>query len=429
MTSDSASLDLTPDCTAQNQDTLQRAHESSLLLAQTPGCDRSLALREMASALQQAQDEILEANTLDLEASQDMAVPDLIQEWLKLTPERIMSAVSMLRHLANLPDPLQRVMATTYGEDENQTYVQPMPLGVIALIYEALPELAAIATGLCICTGNSLVLRGGSEASYSNRAIVSALQQGLDKTNLPVHCVVDLGGDEGTSLKQLVTQDRWINLIIPYGRPSLLQKVTQQATAPVLRTGMGNCYLYWSASGRLDTVRWIIIDSHASEPDPVNAVEKVLLSEDLHESSILSLWNSLRDKGFNLRLDESLASQFPDYPYPIETEWRHPYLNKTVAFHRVHNLEEAVHWMNQHSSGHADVLVSESYGETRWCAQHLNSAICYINTSPRFYRSPYQGMNVALGMSNQKGHRRGRIGLDTLTTHKKIVLGNGGNIE
>lgn len=418
-------LDSSADLSKSCQDRLQRAHRAAQVLSQYSGSERSLALKAMATALRDAQDEILEANTLDLEACQDMAVPELIKEWLRLTPERLDESADMLEHLAHIADPLKRVMATTYGEDQNQTYVQPMPLGVIALVYESLPELAAIAAGLCIRTGNSLILRGGVESSYSSAAIVSALQSALEQTDLPVDCLSNLGGDEGTSLKDLITQDRWINLVIPYGRPSLVQRVIQQATTPVLKTGMGNCYLYWAVSGKLDTVRWVILDSHASEPDPVNAIEKVLVHREVNEMMLRSLWNYLKERGFTIRLDQDLADRYSDCGFPVETEWCHPYLEKIIAFHSVNDLQEAMTWINNCSSGHADVLVSESYAETRAFSQQLNSAICYINTSPRFYRNAREGTTVALGMSNQKGHRRGRISLDTLTTIKKIVLGNG----
>ena len=404
---------------------VERAHQAAQILAHTDGHHRSAALKAMAAALRESQDDILDANTLDLEACQDMAIPDLIKEWLKLTPERLDDSADMLDYLGNLADPLQRVMSTTYGEDQNQAYVQPMPLGVIALVYEGLPELSAIAAGLCIRTGNSLILRGGAEASYSNGAIVSALKGALEQLDLPSDCLLNLGGDEGISLKALITQDRWINLVIPYGRPSLVQRVIQQATTPVLKTGMGNCYLYWSASGKFDTVRWIIVDSHASEPDPVNAIEKVLISREVKEIMVRSLWKHLKERGFTIRLDAELATQYPDCQFPIETEWSQPYLEKIVAFRLVNDLTEAVTWINNCSSGHADVLASESYGESRYFSQQLNSAICYINTSPRFYRSSGQGMTIALGMCNQKGHRRGRISLETFTTVKKVVLGNG----
>ncbi|MGI0488459.1 glutamate-5-semialdehyde dehydrogenase [Pantanalinema rosaneae CENA516] len=399
------------------------AYQASIRLATTKGGVRSRAVQLMAEALKQNQNEILEANTLDLEASREMAVPDLVLDWLKLTPERLQTTVQLLQRLSELPDPIGRVMTAIHQVNHCQTYSQLMPLGVIALIYEAFPELAAIAAGLCIKTGNTLILKGGSEASNSNAAIAHALWAALEDAGLPDGCLQALPSDQGASVRDLIVQDQYVNLIIPYGRPSLVQQITRQATAPVLRSAMGNCYLYWSPSGSLETVRWIILDSHQSEPDPVNAIEKVLIHRNQNPSSLTMLWNSLREKGFELRGDVSLVTEFPDLRLAEDIEWNQAYLAKTIAFRVVDSLDDAITWINLHSSGHADCLVTESYQESRQFALGINSASTYINASPRFSRSPKWGDSVFLGMSNQKGQRRGLISLETLTTMKYIVQG------
>jgi glutamate-5-semialdehyde dehydrogenase len=403
----------------------RRAYQASLVLASTKSVDRTHALQAMAVALEQQQDDILEANTLDLEASREMAVPELILEWLKLTPERLQTAVQILKRLGELSDPIRRVMNATYQVEQSQTYCQWMPLGTIALIYEAFPEIAAIAAGMALKTGNSLILKGGSEASHSNSAIAAALQSALGDTDLPSGCLEVLPSERGASIQELVRQDRYINLVIPYGRPSLVQQTIRQATIPVLRSAMGNCYLYWSPSGSLDMARWMIIDSHQSEPDPVNAVEKVLIHRDLKQSSLLTLWNNLKDKGFTIRGDEALAKEFPDLEPASSEEWNQPYLTKTIAFKVVDSLEFAIAWINQYSSGHADCIVTESYRESCQFAVGVYSASTYINASPRFARNPKRGDAIFLGMSNQKGYRRGSIGLESLTTIKHVIQGSG----
>lgn len=403
-----------------------RAYRASLVLATTKGIDRSRGVQAMAQALSKSFDDILEANTLDLEASREMAVPEIIWEWLKLTPERLQSAIQILHRIGELSDPIRRVMNVSYQLDHSQTYGQLMPLGVIALIYEAFPELSAIAAGFCLKTGNSLILRGGSEASQSNLVIAKALQAALEEAGLPIGCLEILPSEQGASIRDLVTQDRYLNLVIPYGRPTLVQQVMQQSTAPVLKSAMGNCYLYWSATGSLDMVRWVILDSHASEPDPVNAIEKILINRYQKPSSLVVLWNSLKDKGFELRGDEELVAEFPQQlKLAAGGEWNQPYLNKVIAFKVVDSIEEAIAWMNHYSSGHADCLVTESYQESRQFALGVDSSSVYINSSPRFSRNPKRGDAVFLGMSNQKGYRRGMINLETLTTTKQIVQGNG----
>lgn len=419
MTADS--LAVSPDLMA----TVRHAYQASLELGTIKGAERSRAVRAMAQALKRSADDILEANTLDLEASREMAVPELILDWLKLTPERLQTTIQMLERLGELSDPLRRVINASYQLEHSQTYCQLMPLGVIALIYEAFPELGAIAAGLCVKTGNSLILRGGSEASHSNVAIAQALQIALDDCGMPSGCLELLPAEQGASLRDLVTQDRYLNLIIPYGRPSLVQQVVRYATAPVLKAAMGNCYLYWSPSGALEVARGMIVDSQQSEPDPVNAIEKILIHHNQKPSSLVTLWNSLKDKGFKVRGDAQLVAEFPELTLAAESEWSEPYLTKTVAFKRVESLEAAIAWINQYSSGHADCIVTESYQESRQFALGVNSASTYINASPRFSRNPARGDAIFLGMSNQKGQRRGFISLEALTTLKHIVQGNG----
>ncbi|QYO63232.1 glutamate-5-semialdehyde dehydrogenase [Leptolyngbya sp. 7M] len=408
----------------------QQAQQSSLALSALRGMDRSRALQFMAEALLDRQNDILEANTLDLEASREMAIPELMLEWLKLTPERLQTAGQILQRLSELSDPIQPILNTpSYQVDQCQTYCQLMPLGVIALIYEALPELGAIAAGMCLRSANSLILRGGAEASHSNQIIAETLKLAIEDAGLPGDCLQFLPAEQGDVIRELVTLDRYINLVIPYGRSSLVQQVIRQATAPVLRTAIGNCYLYWSPTGSLDIARWMILDSHQTEPDPVNAIEKVLIHRQHSSTALTMLWNSLKDKGFHLRGDAELASEFPDIFSVIAdaAEWNRAYLSNTIAFKVVDSLENAIDWINQHSSGHADCLATESYQESRQFATSINSAIAYINASPRFHRNPKRGTPIALGMSNQKGHRRGLISLESLTTVKYIVQGNGIN--
>ncbi|MGK7901824.1 MAG: glutamate-5-semialdehyde dehydrogenase [Hormoscilla sp.] len=403
---------------------VERAYQACLELASRSGTDRSQAIKAMACGLSESIDDILEANTLDLEASREMAVPELILEWLKLTPERLGTCVQILHRLAQLPDPLQEAIEADLRVEQCQSYCQRTPLGTIALIYEAFPELSAIAAGLCLKTGNSLILRGGSEASNSNGAIARVLQTAIADTELPSGSLELLPSDPGVSIRDLVKLDRFINLVIPYGRPSLVQQVMRQSTAPVLKSAIGNCYLYWSPTGSLDAARWMILDSHQSEPDPVNAIEKVLIHRDRNTSSLVMLWNSLKEKGFEIRGDAQLVQDFPDLTLAEPSEWKQPYLSKIVTFCVVDSIDGAIAWINRNSSGHADCLVTESYQESRQFALGINSAAIFINTSPRFSRCPRSSNEIFLGMSNQKGFRRGLINLETLTTFKYIVQGN-----
>ncbi|MGV2827553.1 glutamate-5-semialdehyde dehydrogenase [Myxosarcina sp. GI1(2024)] len=403
---------------------VERSRRAAEQLAWTSGLMRRQAVAILAEALASSFDEILEANTLDLEISREMVVPEIIVDWLKLTPERLEMAVKTLKQLAKLPDPTRRLINAPYQLEPCQTYCQLMPLGAIAFVYEAFPELAAIAAGMCLKSGNSIILRGCSTTSNTNQTIAKILQNALGGTNLPPGCLEAIFSDSGTSIQELVTQDQYLNLIIPYGRPSLIQQVAEQATAPVLKTAMGNCYSYWSESGDLELLRHAIVDSHASEPDAVNAIEKVLIHRDKKASSIQSLFNSLQEQGFTLKGDKTLVNQFPEYLKPTAaSEWQQPYLNKSVAFRYVDNLTQSISWISRYSSHHADCIFTESYQESRQFVQGVDTALVYINASPKFNRNPDNGESVFLGMSNQKGYRQGLIGLETFTTVKQVVQG------
>lgn len=405
---------------------VKRTNVASQYLNIVSGNIRQQGVKAIALALEDSFDYILEANTLDLEMSREMAVSELMIDWLKLTPERLETTVKILKYLSKSADPTKRLINAPYQLESCQTYCQLMPLGTIALIYEAIPEIAAIAAGMCIKTGNSLVLRGCSTASNSNIAIAKIIQAALAETELPSGCIEVISSDLGTEIADLLVQDEYLDLIIPYGRPSFVQQIVEQATAPVLKTAIGNCYLYWSSSGDLELVRHLIIDSHKSEPDPVNAIEKVLINGNKKSSTLLSLFNSLREQGFKLKGDINLVEEFPEYlRLSSPSEWGQPYLDKTIAFRYINSLAEAVEWINSYSSGHADCLATESYEESRLFSRGVNSALVYINSSPRFSRHPNNGDAVFLGMSNQKGFRQGLIGLETFTTLKQIVQGEG----
>lgn len=381
---------------------------------------RNQAVQFMATALQESLVEILEENTLDLEYSREMAVSELVLDWLKLTPERLEVVIAVLERISRLPDPLAQA-EPSQQLGRGQVYNQPRPLGLVAFVYEGFPELMAIAAGLSLKTGNALILRGSGEGIHSHQIMTQLLQTAVAQAGLPSGSVVSLPSD--CLLGELVTST-YVNLIIPYGRPGFVQQVCQEATMPVLPTAMGNCYAYWSPLASWEVVRSILLDSHSSEPDGVNALEKVLIHREHKKSALLLLWHSLQEKGFSLRGDRELVNQFPqELSLAKDTEWSSPYLTKTIAFRVVDDLEGAIATINQYSSGHGDCLVTDSYTESRQFARGVASASVYINTSPRFDRCPAQGEGVFLGMSNHRGYGRGLIGLRSFTTTQQVVQG------
>jgi glutamate-5-semialdehyde dehydrogenase len=394
-------------------------------LTHLPLQQRNKAIQSMLNLLKERQNVILEANTLDLETSREMAVSEIVLGWLKLTPEQLHTTTSLLQQLLALPDPLERMTTIASRTEQSQTYCQPVPMGVVALVYEAFPTLAILAAGMCLKTANTLLLKGSSEGSQSNAAIAELLTLAVEQAGLPPGSIQPLPSDGRLLIKDLLAQEQAIDLVIPYGRPALVQQVLRQSTIPVLKTVRGNCYLFWSAAGSADMVRSLIQDSHRGNPDPVNAIEKVLIDANLNPALLGVLFTSLQKTGFELRAEADLQAKFPELKPLQSSEWQQPYLKKIVAFRVVGGLEEAIAWINRHSSGHADTIVTESYRQSRTFIREVDSASIYVNASPRFSRnvSNLPG-GISLGMSNQKGHSRGVISLTSLITSKTVIQGD-----
>ncbi|MEO1391752.1 MAG: aldehyde dehydrogenase family protein [Cyanobacteria bacterium J06634_5] len=377
----------------------------------------SQVLEAMGVAIAQHQDDILEANTLDLEISRDMAVPEQVVDWLKLTPERVQTTAAIFHKLSAVGTSF----ATAEGGNSANGYYQTRPVGIVGFIYEAFPDLGGIAVGLCIRTGNALVLKGGSESSRTNQIIASILQTSLKDLDLNPDLIFPINSTEEISRRDLA-RCTGIDLLIPHGRPSLVEQIVQEASVPVLPSRMGNCYLYWEASGSLDKVCQMIIESHTGSPDAVNRIEKVLLHDSHSGNAITRLWNRLQEEGFEIKAD-GLSSQNYELAPPPAEDWDRPYLTKTVAFRQVKDTTAAMDWINQHSSGHADSIVTADYSESRKFMAGCCSASLYINASPRFTRNAQQAEDIALGVSEHKGAAGGLIGMTAMRERQRIRHG------
>jgi glutamate-5-semialdehyde dehydrogenase len=402
----------------------QIAQQSSAALFGVHHKIRSQIIHTIAEAIRRKQDDILEANTLDLEVSREMAIPELLIDWLKLTPERLQSTCQLLERLSEVPDPLFSTERVSESAFNYETYGIRRPLGTIALVYEAFPELAAIATGFCLRTGNVLMLRGGGETSSSNQAITNVIQEILNDAGLPQGCLQLVPSNQGDVLRELLTLDTYIDLVIPYGRPNLIQQVIKQATVPVLKTNIGNCYLFWSLSGDVEQVQHIIVDSHQGEPDAVNAIDHILIHRGCNSGTLASLLGDLKAKGFKLKGDKDLRDKIPGLDSVKDSDWNQAAYDQSITFKFIDSLDDAVMWINRNSNGHANVIVTDSYAESREFATAINSASVYINASPRFYRYHPESGAIALGMSSQATHQRGIIDFDSLTLVKRIVQGS-----
>ncbi|MGD1859928.1 MAG: aldehyde dehydrogenase family protein [Leptolyngbyaceae cyanobacterium] len=403
---------------------IRQVRQTAKALEQVDQTTKALMLA--AEAFHDATDTILEANTLDLEASLEMAVPEVVVEWLKLTPERLKTAVKILERLAQL----DAVTNFAYGSQlaiapTTHSYLLGEPLGAVAFIYEAFPELAIVAAGLCLRAGNGLILKGGHEASQTNQAIVDVFHSVLSDAELPEEVILSISPNEGEAARRWLMQTTELDLLIPYGRASLVQQVIREANAPSLSTAIGNCYLYWAHTAPAEAVAKIIIDSHRGNPEPVNGIEKILMDDQIPAMALRDLEQLLQDS--HLKLKEVAAPVISPFAVAEEAEfWQEAQLNQTLLIARVPHLSEAIALINRYSSGHADCIVTNSYRESVQFASQVRSASIYVNASPRFQRNAAQANAIALGMSSQRGLKGGRITLETLLTHKAVVKGLGG---
>jgi len=417
---------------------IYKSHTAALQLAQISTRDRDSMLLELAEAVKKHKNSILEANTLDLEASRDMAISELLLEWLKLTPERLNHAIECLKQLSNLPDPLTlQVGINGY---------QRIPLGVVAFVYEGFPQLGLIAAGMCLKVGNAIVLKGGNEGSNTQEAIAAIAKDVLIAKGFPEACMTSV--PKGVALKELIVQEKYLRLVIPYGRPSFVQQVSKQATVSALPIAMGNCYLYLSASGNLDFAKEIILNSRKGDPDAVNAIEKVVIHRSWIDRGLCEWIRGLKKQGLLVRgCPETTASfrQFLEESHSDETDkpsqilieqaiesedtWGQAYLDETIAIKIVNDTEEAISWINQYSSGHADVLLTDSLSERDRFVSRINSSTIFVNAHSRFCRYGKSGdsgnIKIALGMSSLKTRGASRypgiIDIYALTTTKQVL--------
>lgn len=403
-----------------------QSHAASTFLASVKLEERNRILLEIAEVVKQQRNQILEANTLDLEASREMAIPDIVLEWLKLTPERLQNSIDCIKQLAALPDPLST------GSSNPDGY-RRVPLGAMAFVYEAFPQLGLVAAGMCLKAGNSLILKGGSESINSNTAIANAIKDVMQKCDLPEATLAI--APKGTAIKDLLTQEKYLRLVIPYGRPSFVQQVSKQSTVTVMPSVMGNCYAYIAQSSNLEYASQMLKASRSSDPDPVNAIEKAIVHRDWLDRGLIDWIISLQQQGLTVRGCDTTVAYCRNYmdrlqgEVAAETQWGNAYLDDIIAIKVVDRLDEAIAWINQYSSGHADIILTDSLQESHQFATQANSSTVFINTSNQFRRYGSLDSNgnkrVILGMSSLKtrGSSRhpGAIDLYALTTTKRIV--------
>ncbi|ABR32215.1 MULTISPECIES: glutamate-5-semialdehyde dehydrogenase [Clostridium] len=383
------------------------------------------ALMIMAEELIKAKGDIISANKIDLDAAVLKGTSKAMLDRLALTDERIESMAAGLKDVIKLQDPIGEVISMWQRPNGLQIGQKRVPLGVIGIIYEARPNVTCDAAGLCIKTGNAVILRGGSEAINSNKAIVKALTKGIERSGLPkasVQLVEDTSREVATEMMRL---NEFIDVLIPRGGAGLIQAVLKNATVPVIETGTGNCHIYVDKDCDFEMAKNIVINAKASRPSVCNAAEKLLINEKIVEDFLPIVVKALRENGVAVKGDEVSQSIINDIEKAAEEDWGKEYLDYIIAVKVVKDVDEAISHINKYGTGHSEAIITESYKNSQKFLQRVDAAAVYVNASTRFTDGSEFGFGAEIGISTQKLHARGPMGLKELTTIKYIIYGNG----
>ena len=403
----------------------QRAKEASYELMNATTTQKSEALLKMAEKLLENKDNILRENKKDLEKAIEKGTTKAMLDRLKLDEKRLADMADGLRQVVSLADPVGEVTSMWRRPNGLQIGKQRVPMGVIGIIYEARPNVTCDAAGLCLKTGNAVILRGGSEAINSNMAIVKALVEGIKEAGLPeysLQLVEDTSREVATEMMRL---NEYIDVLIPRGGAGLIQAVVKSATVPVIETGTGNCHVYVDCDADLEMAKNIVINAKTSRPAVCNAEEKLLVSEKVADKFIPMIINVLREKNVKVIGDEKVRNIIEDAEAATEEDWGKEYLDYIIGVKVVKDVDEAISHINKYGSGHSEAIITKSYDNSQRFLQRVDAAAVYVNASTRFTDGSEFGFGAEIGISTQKLHARGPMGLTELTTTKYIIYGNG----
>ena len=402
-----------------------RAVAASRALAGLSSRRKNSILEAMAAELEARREALLTANALDLAAAQAAGISGAMLDRLKLTPSRLEGMARGLRDVVILKDPVGQKISRWVRPNGLEIHKIRVPIGVIAIIYEARPNVTADAAGLCIKTGNAVILRGGSEARHSNLAVAEALQAGGRKKGLPEHAVQLVTTTDREAVRELVQLEGRVDLAIPRGGEGLIRAVVENARVPVIKHYKGVCHIYVDAAADADMALRIIENAKCQRPGVCNAVEKVLIHERAAATFLPRMADDLKARGVELRGDEAVRRLRPELKAATEADWTTEYLDLVLTVKIVPSLEAAIAHINTYGSHHSDAIITADEAAGRHFTQDVDSATVYVNASTRFTDGGEFGLGAEIGISTDKLHARGPMGLEELTTYKFVIHGTG----
>lgn len=403
-------------------DCLLKARKASRVLA---SANRNQALYAIADALETHQEQIIQANSKDVKAEQQKGTKASLIDRLSLNPARIKSMAEAVRLLASLPDPLNRILEGWQQVNGLKIQKVSVPFGVIGMIYESRPNVTVDAATLCLKAGSSTVLRGSANALNSNRVLVSLMRDAIAGSGLPADAIQLIDSPERQLVTELLSARGKVDLVIPRGGTSLIQHVVQNAKVPTLETGVGNCHVFVDASADIQQAKDIIINAKVQRPGVCNAAETLLVHKDIAQVFIPQALGALTEHGVELFACERTRILYPKAKPATEHDWETEYLDYKLAVKIVDSLDEAINHITQYGTQHSEAIVTSDMHNARRFQTEIDAATVYVNASTRFTDGFEFGFGAEIGISTQKLHARGPMGLAQIVTYKYLIEGTG----
>ncbi len=402
-----------------------RARAAAPALAQLDRAEKDAALQAMAIALETGVGDVLDANARDVERARAGGMSAALVDRLALTEARVQAMAAGLRRVAALPDPVGEVVRGSRLPNGLELRQVRVPLGVVGIIYEARPNVTVDAAGLCLKSGNAVLLRGSSSAAASNAALVAVLAGAGSEAGLPVDAVQLVPGEDHQSVKSLLRARGLVDVLIPRGGAALIRAVVEESTVPVIETGVGNCHVYVDAAADLGQALAIVLDAKTSRPSVCNAAETLLVHADVAAEFLPTVLQALRAAGVTVHGDPAVATYGPEVLPAGPDDWAAEYLSLDLAAAVVPSLDAALAHIRAWGSGHTEAIVTGSQGAARRFVAGVDAAAVMVNASTRFTDGEEFGFGAEIGISTQKLHARGPLGLPELTSTTYVVTGDG----
>ncbi|EMW6020421.1 glutamate-5-semialdehyde dehydrogenase [Enterococcus faecium] len=403
----------------------QQAKDSAQQLALMPTNRKNELLVQMAQTIKKNQQAIIEANHKDLEKAVENNISETMQDRLQLTPERINAMATEIEKIASLDDPIGKVDEMWTNTDGLRIGKKRVPLGVTGIIYESRPNVTTDAASLAFKSGNAVILRGGKEAFFSNQLLVQLLQQVLVSAGESPYAIQFVDDTSHETAGQLMRLTEYLDVLIPRGGAKLIQRVKEQATVPIIETGTGNNHVYIDKEAQLSMAVNIIVNAKASRPSVCNAPETLLIHSEIAPFFLPAIEKELVEHGVSLRADARALEYLETAALAEDTDWDTEYLDYILAVKVVDSLDEAIAHINRHNTKHSETIVTDSYAASQRFLNEVDAAAVYVNASTRFTDGSVFGFGAEIGISTQKLHARGPMGLNELTSTKYIIYGDG----